>query len=294
MRRRFAGDKINTAAETPPDPEKEKTMPATYAHYRFGKDVLKALPGKYRRVLLKEEDLFNIGLHGPDLLFYYKPFSHHALHAEGGRMHRLTGKEFFAAAGKIYLERGSRREDFAYLCGFLCHFALDRACHGYVNALSARGEVSHEEIESEFDRILLEEDGLNPVRTNLAAHIHASRRAAEVIAPYFPGASETEILEGIRSLAGFNLLLTLPGLIGYRLVDRVLRLLPSYDFIHGHMINLDPDPLCEESNVELRKRYEDAITDACFLIRRFLPALRGKKEWPAMLDYDFESEKSVS
>ena len=269
-------------------------MPATYAHYRFGKDVLKALPGKYRRVLLKEEDLFNIGLHGPDLLFYYKPFSHHALHAEGGRMHRLTGKEFFAAAGKIYLERGARRSDFAYLCGFLCHFALDRACHGYINALSARGAVSHEEIESEFDRILLEEDGLNPVSTNLAAHIHPSRRAAKVIAPYFPGASEKEVLAGIRSLAGFNLLLTIPGRIGYRMVDRVLQRLPSYDFIHGHMINLDPDPLCDQSNPDLRKRYADAVADACFLIRRFLPALRGRKEWPSLLDYDFESEKPGS
>ena len=50
-------------------------MPSTYAHYRFGQDVLKALPAKYRDTLLQEEDLFNIGLHGPDLLFYYKPFS---------------------------------------------------------------------------------------------------------------------------------------------------------------------------------------------------------------------------
>ena len=54
-------------------------MPSTYAHYRFGQDVLRALPEKYRTTLLQEEDLFNIGLHGPDLLFYYKPFSHHPL-----------------------------------------------------------------------------------------------------------------------------------------------------------------------------------------------------------------------
>ena len=84
-------------------------MPSTYAHYRFGQDVLKALPAKYRDTLLQEEDLFNIGLHGPDLLFYYKPFSHHPLHAEGGRMHRLTGREFFTEAGRTFLERGARR-----------------------------------------------------------------------------------------------------------------------------------------------------------------------------------------
>ena len=264
-------------------------MPSTYAHYRFGQDVLEALPAEYRTAILKEKDLFNIGLHGPDLLFYYKPFSHHPLHAEGGRMHNLTGREFFTEAGKTFLAKGPHRADYAYLCGFLCHFALDRACHGYVNSLAARGEVSHEEIESEFDRILLEEDGVDPVRRNLAAHVHASRRASEVIAPYFPGVTKKEINEGILSLWGFNVLLALPGRISYRKVDRVLRHLPSYDFIHGHMINLDPNPLCEQSNRDLRQMYESAIKDACHLIRAFLPSVRGKRQWPSLLDFDFES-----
>ena len=265
-------------------------MPATYAHYRFGQDVLKALPDNYRKVLLQEEDLFNIGLHGPDLLFYYKPFSHHPLHAEGGRMHRLTGRQYFAEAGSIFLERGSRKADYAYLCGFLCHFALDRACHGYINELAAGGEVSHEEIESELDRILLVEDGIDPIRRNLAARIHPSRRAAKVVSAYFPGASEQEVLKGIRSLWEFNLLLTLPGHLGYRRVDRLLQKLPSYRFIHGHMINLDPNPLCSQSNSDLRQKYQDAIRDAALLIRRFLPAVRSKKKWPSLMDYDFESQ----
>lgn len=275
-------------------PGKENAMPSTYAHYRFGQDVLEALPGKYREVLLREEDLFNIGLHGPDILFYYKPFTHHRIHGEGGRMHRLTGRQYFSEAGKIFLERGPRTADYAYLCGFLCHFALDRACHGYINDLAARGEVSHAEIESEFDRILLVEDGIDPIRRNLAAHIHTSRRAAKVISAYFPGASQKVILEGIFSLWGSNLLLTLPGHLGYRWVDRVLQRLPAYSLIHGHMIDLDPNPLCERSNSVLRGKYEDAVSDAAHLIREFLPALRGQKEWSSLMDYDFESTPASS
>lgn len=265
-------------------------MPATYAHYRFGQDVLKSLPEKYRTALKKEEDLFNIGLHGPDLLYYYRPFSHHPLHREGGQMHRLTGRAYFTQSGETFLERGARRTDYAYLCGFLCHFALDRACHGYINDLAARGEVSHEEIESEFDRILLEEDGLDPVRRNLASHIHASRRASGVISPYFPGISQSEIFRAVQSLWGFNLLLALPGRIGYRQVDRILQRLPSYPFIHGHMINLDPNPLCKESNRDLREMYAHAIGEACLLIRCFLPAIRGKRPFPSLMDHDFESQ----
>ena len=101
--------------------------------------------------------------------------------------------------------------------------------------------------------------------------------------------TEEEILRGIRSLWEFNLLLTLPGHLGYRRVDRLLQKLPSYSFIHGHMINLDPNPLCDRSNQDLRQKYEDAIRDAALLIREFLPAVRGQKEWSSLMDYDFES-----
>ena len=266
-------------------------MPSTYAHYRFGQDVLKALPAKYRDTLLQEEDLFNIGLHGPDLLFYYKPFSHHPLHAEGGRMHRLTGREFFTEAGRTFLERGARRADYVYLCGFMCHFALDRACHGYINDFERDRQVSHAEIESELDRSLLEEDGIDPIRTNLGAQIHATKRAASVIAPYFPGVEQKAVFRGIQSLNRFNLLLTLPGRLGYQWVDRILQRLPSYEFIHGHMINLEPDPLCAQSNLDLRKIYENAIEDACLFIRNFVPAVRGRKEWSPLMDDNFESKR---
>jgi hypothetical protein len=57
------------------------------------------------------------------------------------------------------------------------------------------------------------------------------------------------------------------------------------------MINLDPNPLCNESNGVLRKRYEGAIKDACVLVKSFLPALRGRRQWPVIMDYNFESEK---
>ena len=112
-----------------------------------------------------------------------------------------------------------------------------------------------------------------------------------MISPYFPGAAGKELLSGIRSLWWFNDLLTLPGKLGYRRIDSLLRRLPSYEFIHGHMINLDPNPLCNESNGVLRERYEGAIKDACVLVKSFLPALRGRRQWPVIMDYNFESEK---
>lgn len=50
-------------------------MPSTYAHYRLGQEVLKNLPAKEKRLIEQHKELFDIGLHGPDILFYYKPYT---------------------------------------------------------------------------------------------------------------------------------------------------------------------------------------------------------------------------
>ena len=45
-------------------------MPAFYAHYKFGQMVKEQLPAKYQRLLEDYQDLYEIGLHGPDILFF--------------------------------------------------------------------------------------------------------------------------------------------------------------------------------------------------------------------------------
>ena len=49
-------------------------MPTTYAHFRFGNDLLKVLPDETKKTINKNIELYNIGLHGPDILFYNKPY----------------------------------------------------------------------------------------------------------------------------------------------------------------------------------------------------------------------------
>ena len=43
-------------------------MPSTYAHRRFGANVLEHLPDELRAQLEQNRELYDIGLHGPDLL----------------------------------------------------------------------------------------------------------------------------------------------------------------------------------------------------------------------------------
>ena len=48
-------------------------MPTTYTHYQFGDRVYPQLPEALKQAVLSHRALFDIGVHGPDPLFYYKP-----------------------------------------------------------------------------------------------------------------------------------------------------------------------------------------------------------------------------
>ena len=50
-------------------------MPSTYAHYRLGQEVYKSVSALARTAIKSHKELFDIGLHGPDILFYYRPLA---------------------------------------------------------------------------------------------------------------------------------------------------------------------------------------------------------------------------
>jgi hypothetical protein len=52
---------------------KERKMPSSYAHKKFGSLVYKALPKDVRELVFDHLDYYLAGLHGPDVLFYYMP-----------------------------------------------------------------------------------------------------------------------------------------------------------------------------------------------------------------------------
>ena len=48
-------------------------MPANYAHYRFGKQLLPGMDAETARSIQRFRRLYDMGLHGPDFFFYYNP-----------------------------------------------------------------------------------------------------------------------------------------------------------------------------------------------------------------------------
>ena len=134
-------------------------MPNYYAHLKFGDKVLEGLPRPLARIIDQEREAFELGCLGPDPLFFYQPIRPNAVRREGVQMHRNSALPAVERLRQA-IEEGMPMS-VGYGAGFLCHLALDSACHGYVDERSADGPISHMAMEGEFDRMLMESDGLN-------------------------------------------------------------------------------------------------------------------------------------
>ena len=71
-------------------------MPSTYSHYRFGKEVLKALPESVQTLVAKHRSLYDMGLHGADICLYYEPMTFNAVKKTCFAVHKEYGDELFA------------------------------------------------------------------------------------------------------------------------------------------------------------------------------------------------------
>ena len=136
-------------------------MPAFYTHYRFGCDVLKQLPEDIRSICTAHRGLFDIGLHGPDIYFFYRPVLPNKVNRIGYAAHKRSGRYF------------------------LCHFTLDSICHPYIHTAMKEFNVTHAATETAFDRALLLKDGKDPQHFDPCGHFEVNTRNAAVITPFY-------------------------------------------------------------------------------------------------------------
>lgn len=249
-------------------------MPSIYAHSRFGEEVTR---------LLKQQDsgcceaieaypeLFAIGLHGPDIFFYYRPLTKNPVSAIGYGWHERSGRAVFTEMKQTVeaLPPDGRRASLAYLYGFLCHFALDSSCHGYVGQAIEETGVPHTEIEGELDRKMMVEDGIEPLSHLLTGHFVPSLENACVISRFFSGATAAQIREAIRSMCAFDKLFLCPKPLKRTAVLTGMRLIGQYEGMHGMVLNPVPNPACAAAVDELIRLYRTALPLAVRLIEGF-------------------------
>lgn len=250
-------------------------MPLNYAHYRFGAAMLETMPGDIRRTAKRFRRLYDVGLHGPDIFFYHNPLQKPVL---GRLFHRQTGRECFSRICRsLRLEPSEEAE--AYLYGLLCHYVLDSVCHPFVR--EQQEIAGHVEIETEFDRFLLELDGkIPPEKQDISLHMQLQPRECATVARFYPGVTERMVNAGVRNMA----LATKALAKGNRWLQTGANLVG--DRVRGVVMTKQPNLRCSGLNAPLLERYKQA--EAVFPER--LMQLSAHLTYNAPLEGDFLAE----
>ena len=262
-------------------------MPTTYAHYKFGKEVISALPRPLQNSIEKNRELFDMGLHGPDLLFYYRPAIKNAVNKQGYELHDKMADIFLENAVKVIENSENPGAARAYIYGFICHFALDSECHPYIEKMIQTSGISHSEIEMEFDRLLMKEDYINPVRYLSTGHIHPGIENGEVIAPFYEDLTPQIIEKCMKSMIFYHKVLLAPGKTKRKLLFGGMKLIGAYDGMHGMVMSLEPNPQCRDYCRLLKRLFAGAVPLAAGLIIQYQKKLFQGGELPSRFHRTF-------
>ncbi len=112
-------------------------------HATFALDV--ALVLKDESLLNSNRMIYFLGSQGPDVFYFYNllGFYQNTTYKKfGNYMHNNKASEFLSESVK-YLKDNYNDSLYSYLCGFICHHALDRNVHPYVYHVTGTGDIKY-------------------------------------------------------------------------------------------------------------------------------------------------------
>lgn len=243
-------------------------MPASYTHYSFGEAVYNNLSRELQKVIDGNRTIYNIGLNGPDILFYYKPLSKNPINILGHKMHKERAYEFFNNAKKHIVEH-KREEAIPYILGFICHFILDSNCHPYIAEAMRESGISHEEIEAELDGRTMRANNLSPQAVNAGNHIIATKEAARIIAEFYKQITEKQIYTSLKSVKFYNELLLCQNNLKRNIIKGGLGKIKGGTSFSHMIINVVPNPNSKYMINKLMMLYENSINEATQMVEEY-------------------------
>ena len=235
-------------------------MPALFAHELFGREVAKQLPEPLNTIVTAHFTEFRIGLQGPDLFFFYRPYKSNAVTRYGNHLHEIPAKPFFLHGLSVVHEKGRESQEYAYLLGFLCHFVLDSFCHPYVAQAMADTGIAHLEIEEELEKALIRQSGRDPFTFRLDRLVPTDEATARSIVPFY----ETDLPTVRTSLRWLRLVKRLfyaPRLPKETFLKAVMKAVGKYDSMGGLVLHHQDNPKCSESTDKLLSLFRHAIPE---------------------------------
>jgi hypothetical protein len=260
-------------------------MPTTYAHYRFGRDVYRQLPLSLQESVDQYTGLYNTGVHGPDLLFYYKALTKNPVSQTGAAIHQKAGHCFFEPAALQVKAMADPEPAMVYLFGFICHFTLDSICHPYIEQMVRTSKLSHSAIEAELDRFFLEKDGYPPLSYRPVSHLTPCIFHARIIAPFFPGIGVRKILTCMESQRFYLSLLVVPGPVRNKLARKIAGF--KSKSIADMIMPYKKIPECIPMNLHMEGLYSQAVSTAADLIQNYVAYTAGKASLDIRFNHTF-------
>ncbi|MCI5649309.1 MAG: zinc dependent phospholipase C family protein [Fusicatenibacter sp.] len=262
-------------------------MPTTYAHDCFGREVYMRLPADLKEIIRKNKKLFLIGLHGPDIFFYYHPLKKNRISELGSDLHNQKASLFFSNGVRLYQEHPSGALE-SYLFGFACHFMLDSTCHPYIGQYTEQMEVSHAKIETHLDRCLMIRDGKNPLTFHPAASICPHTEGNRIIHQCFPMVSCQEIEECLKGMRLYTRVTVFRCPLPREILRLGMRLVGCYNSMEGRIMPAKPDPKCRIGIRNLIALYQKALCETPEELIRLDRALHGTESLSPRFERNFE------
>ncbi len=260
-------------------------MPDFLTHQYFGDLVLAQLPFEIQSRINLNKDLYQIGLQGPDPLFFYKPMKSTHVSKQGKMLHKLTGAEYFSNSLAVFKTNKENIDaPLVYQIGFLCHYLLDSVCHTFVSRYEKQTGVSHSDMEGEFERYLMEKAGKDPLRINPADYINPKKEYGEIISRFSMGLSPKDCYDAIRSFKRYRNLFFCPGSIKRYFVYQFFKIAGIYEKYRGQVMNVEPYTNTQDSDEELYKLVHDTVPLALRMIPRFVIAAEQDEPSLFLLD----------
>lgn len=257
-------------------------MPSNYTHYRFARRMLPKLDAR----VAKYPGLYYTACHGADPMFYFDAFKPNPVRAIADEYHKITGRELFTAACDRL--RGNCSDgEYAYLFGFLTHYCMDSTCHPFVNGLCREGVCGHAALETEFDRFLMEKDGIRkPHRVDLSEHVKLRDEEYAIAASFYPPLTAEEFRVSVEKMHKANGLLSGNSCIPRFLVEWYLNRIGGD--VRDQMMRSSPDPRTAHLDEELLSYYNRAEERFPELQRQLEACLRDGTPLDSEFDANFE------
>ena len=249
-------------------------MPTTYAHWRFGCDCIQTLPENLKNIVLANRELFDIGVHGPDIFFY--DLKHPELPEYGSTLHAKPAREFFEQCINVYNNNEDKDKMLSYILGVLSHYAFDSAAHCYVNTKEAKTPgTSHNLIEAEYDAHLIRKDNKKVYRTDRARSLKPNKERAEIISRFYPFNSD-QILNTTKMqrliIKAYNCKTNLKRNAVAKILLKKNKKNYADLIVYPH-----ESQLCKDSNLRLDKLKDKALENYPKLVDSFMNSLDNPK-----------------